>query len=207
MLKKILYYAQLMRLDKPIGILLLLWPTLWAVWLASRGFPSLPILVTFILGTIIMRSAGCVINDYADQHFDSAVTRTKQRPLATKKITNVEALGLFILLTGFAACLAWQLNAMALKLAFMGFLITLIYPFTKRFFIMPQFILGFAFAWGFRWHLLPLSILCQLLAGYYSSLHSYGSSYTIPYTLWWTERMIKKSVFTLPRYGLVKLIA
>lgn len=141
-------YALLMRLEKPIGVFLLLWPTLWALWLASDGWPSMHLLVVFILGTWLMRSAGCVINDIADRHFDGHVARTQWRPLAQKTISLAEAVGLFIGLMVSALLLALTLPPLAIGLACVGGVITMIYPFTKRFFQAPQLVLGLAFAWA-----------------------------------------------------------
>lgn len=157
MLKNFYHYALLMRVHRPIGTLLLLWPTLWAVWLASNGHPSSKYIVIFILGTFLMRSAGCVINDYADYQFDGYVDRTKDRPLATGKISRKEALYLFGGLSALAFLLVIQLNLKTILLACIGLLITILYPFTKRFFAMPQLILGFAFAWG-----IPMAFAAQL---------------------------------------------
>lgn len=141
-------YLILMRFHKPIGILLLLWPTLWALWIASHGTPPLSILIIFIIGTIIMRAAGCVINDLADRKFDPQVSRTAQRPLATGVIQPKAAIVLFIILILLAFGLVSLLNQLTLLLALIGGLLTIIYPFSKRFINAPQFILGLAFAWG-----------------------------------------------------------
>src|SRR5262245_11302572 len=121
-----------MRLDKPVGIWLFLWPTLWALWLAQGGIPSLRILVIFILGVVVMRSLGCVINDLCDQHFDRQVERTKNRPLAAGNMTSKEAIGLFLLLSVSAGYLALQLNLLAFLIAVAVFLLALFYPLTKR---------------------------------------------------------------------------
>lgn len=137
-----------MRFHRPVGILLLLWPTLWALWIASSGAPSFSILSIFIVGTCIMRAAGCVINDYADRHFDGKVTRTQNRPLVLRTVTEKEALVLFISLSGLALTLLLFLNPFTRLLAVVGFLLTLIYPFTKRFFFAPQIVLGLSFSWG-----------------------------------------------------------
>lgn len=145
---KILLYAQLMRLHRPIGILLLLWPTLWALWIASNGHPNTLILGVFILGTIIMRSAGCIMNDIADRNFDAHVERTRERPLATKKVTVKEATLLFIILCLLAFALVLLLNPLTIMLAFAGIGLAIIYPFMKRFTHLPQLALGFAFSWG-----------------------------------------------------------
>ncbi|MBA2654000.1 MAG: 4-hydroxybenzoate octaprenyltransferase [Gammaproteobacteria bacterium] len=137
-----------MRLDKPIGIFLLLWPTLWALWIAAEGPPPLRILIVFILGVIVMRSAGCVVNDIADRHVDGAVERTKSRPLVVGTLTLKQALVLFLVLSLVGLVLALQLNSYALSLAPIGLLLAIIYPFTKRVTHLPQLVLGAAFAWS-----------------------------------------------------------
>lgn len=141
-------YTQLMRLDKPIGTLLLLWPTLWALFSAQNGIPPLPILLIFILGVIVMRSAGCVINDYADRHIDGSVKRTALRPLATGKVSEKEAKGLFIALLGVAFILVLNLNLYTICLSFIAVLLATVYPFMKRYTHLPQFVLGMAFGWS-----------------------------------------------------------
>jgi len=141
-------YIQLMRLDKPIGILLLLWPTLWALWLASNGIPDLKILFIFIAGVVTMRTAGCIINDFADRNFDKYVQRTANRPLTTGVIAPKKALVLFFCLLTFAFILVLQLNRLTILLSLGGLFLAVLYPFTKRFLHCPQLILGFAFAWG-----------------------------------------------------------
>ena len=146
--QKIALYARLMRLDKPIGTYLLLWPTLWALWLATQGAPSLFHLVIFSLGVFLMRSAGCVINDYADRDFDGKVKRTQARPLATKAISDKEALILFAALSFSAFCLVLTLNALTIYLSFGALAIAICYPFMKRYTYFPQVVLGAAFAWS-----------------------------------------------------------
>ena len=141
-------YAQLMRLDRPIGIWLLLWPTLWALWFAARGMPPWPLLAIFVLGTVLMRSAGCVINDYADRDFDPHVARTKQRPIAAGRVSPRAALVLFALLCLLALLIALPLNASALWLSLPAALLAASYPFAKRFHSLPQAHLGLAFSWG-----------------------------------------------------------
>lgn len=139
---------RLMRLHQPIGIFLLLWPVLWALYLAANGHPSLHLIVIFVLGTVVMRSAGCVINDIADRHFDGQVARTQHRPLATGEVGLVTAVGVFSILMALALCLVLQLNGLCIALAFIGALLTLVYPFTKRVTNLPQLILGATFNWG-----------------------------------------------------------
>lgn len=141
-------YAYLIRLDKPIGTLLLLWPTLWALWLASSGIPDPYILMIFVLGTFLMRSAGCAINDYADRDFDRHVQRTKGRPVTSGKISGKEAVGVAISLALLAFLLIQPLNAFTKQLSVLALLVAFIYPFTKRFFAMPQAVLGIAFGFG-----------------------------------------------------------
>lgn len=145
-----------MRLPRPIGIFLLLWPTLGALWIAKQGVPDLKILIIFILGTIVMRSAGCVINDFADRHIDGLVTRTKERPLATGVVSVKEALALFIFLATLALLLVVQLNFFTLKLAVVALLLAMLYPFTKRYCHFPQVFLGAAYAWA-----IPLAFAAQ----------------------------------------------
>jgi 4-hydroxybenzoate polyprenyltransferase len=141
-------YALLMRLDKPIGIWLLLWPTLWALWLAAGGMPPLDLLAVFVLGTALMRSAGCVINDYADREFDPHVERTKDRPIAAGRVSPREALLLFVVLCLLALAVASRLNAAALWLSLPAAALAASYPFAKRFHSLPQAHLGIAFSWG-----------------------------------------------------------
>jgi 4-hydroxybenzoate polyprenyltransferase len=142
------YYFQLMRFDKPIGIYLLLWPTLWGVWAASDGWPSIKILMVFVLGTVLMRAAGCVINDIADRKIDGHVTRTQHRPLACGKVSLPTAWIVFACCSVLAFLLVLFLNAMAIVMSFVGMGLTILYPFTKRWIHAPQLILGLAFAWG-----------------------------------------------------------
>ncbi|WP_206099584.1 4-hydroxybenzoate octaprenyltransferase [Rheinheimera riviphila] len=141
-------YRQLMRLDKPIGTYLLLWPTYWALWLASDGIPAIDMLLIFTLGVVLMRAAGCVINDYADRNFDGAVERTKQRPLATGAVSSSEALQLFGLLLALSALLLLFLNWQSAVLALVAVALAASYPFMKRYTHLPQVVLGAAFSWG-----------------------------------------------------------
>ncbi|QWD94296.1 4-hydroxybenzoate octaprenyltransferase [Polynucleobacter sp. MG-Unter2-18] len=145
---RIIAYAYLIRLDKPIGTLLLLWPTLWALWLASSGFPDWHLLIIFICGTFLMRSAGCAMNDYADQDFDRHVLRTRDRPITSGKISGKEALAVAATLALIAYLLIQPLNALTQKLSFFALAVAIIYPFTKRFFAIPQAVLGIAFGFG-----------------------------------------------------------
>ncbi len=141
-------YEKLMRLDKPIGILLLLWPTLWGLWLSSHGHPNPAIVVIFILGVVLMRSAGCIVNDFADREFDPHVERTKDRPLAARLISPQEALLLAGVLILLAFLLVLQLNMLTVKLSVVACLLALVYPFLKRYFWLPQAWLGIAFGFG-----------------------------------------------------------
>lgn len=141
-------YLQLMRLDRPIGWLLLLWPTLWALWVASSGFPESRLLIVFVLGVLLTRSAGCIVNDFADRGFDGAVERTKNRPLVTSRVSVREAV---LLATGLflaAFILVLQLNVFTIELSVVALLLASIYPFLKRVTHLPQIWLGVAFAWG-----------------------------------------------------------
>jgi 4-hydroxybenzoate polyprenyltransferase len=145
-LGKTLYqYALLMRLHRPIGIWLLMWPMLWALWIAGNGHPDERLLIVFLLGCLLMRSAGCVINDYADRDLDPFVKRTKDRPLAARRVSPNEALLLFVALSLVAVGLIFTLNSLAQLLAVAGALLAITYPFMKRIFPLPQFYLGAAF--------------------------------------------------------------
>jgi 4-hydroxybenzoate polyprenyltransferase len=153
----LLEYARLMRLDRPIGIWLLLWPTLWALWISGHGKPKPLIFMVFVLGTILMRSAGCAINDYADRSFDPHVARTKDRPLAAGRISTLEALVLFAVLSMTSLMLALQLNKSTLLLAAVGGFLAVSYPFIKRFLSVPQMYLGLTFGWG-----IPMAFEAQI---------------------------------------------
>ena len=155
--ERLKHYIALTRLNRPIGILLLLWPTLWAIWISSEGRPEPVVLVVFVLGTILMRSAGCAINDYADRDFDAHVKRTAGRPLAARKISTAEAL----LVAGVLALIAFllvviYLNRLTLTLSFVALFLAASYPFTKRFFAIPQAYLGIAFGFG-----IPMAFAAQ----------------------------------------------
>lgn len=159
-------YAVLMRLDRPIGSLLLLWPTLWALWFASGGRPDPRILMVFVIGVFLMRSAGCVINDYADRGFDPHVERTRNRPIATGRVAPREALVLFTVLCGAAFALVLTLNRLTIGLSVIGAVLAATYPFLKRWTHLPQFYLGMAFGWG-----IPMAFAAQLDA--------------VPAVAWW----------------------
>lgn len=141
-------YIRLMRLDRPIGNFLLLWPTLWALWVAAEGLPTLSVLVVFVLGVVLMRAAGCVINDYADRNFDGQVERTKHRPLATGEVSAKQALALFAALGLLAFVLVLTQNLLTIQLSFVGMALAAVYPFTKRLTHLPQLVLGAAFGWA-----------------------------------------------------------
>lgn len=141
-------YGKLMRVDKPIGIWLLLWPALWALWLAGEGHPDQGLFIIFVLGVFIMRSAGCVLNDYADRNIDPYVERTRSRPIASGAVAPMEALTLFVALALIAIGLAMMLNRQAQLLAIVAAILTVVYPFIKRLVSIPQFILGAAFGWA-----------------------------------------------------------
>ena len=147
-LRRLDAYERLVRLDKPIGALLLLWPTLWAVWLASRGHPNLDIVLIFGVGTLLMRSAGCAVNDFADRRIDPLVERTRARPLAAGEITPAEALAVGAVFALAAFGLALLLNRFAIQLSILGAALAAAYPFTKRVFALPQLVLGVAFGFG-----------------------------------------------------------
>lgn len=149
-------YARLMRLNRPIGIWLLLWPTLWALWISGQGRPQPTVFVVFVAGVVLMRSAGCVINDYADRDFDPHVARTRDRPLAAGRVSAQEALALFAILSLIALMAALRLNRQALGLAMVGAFLAVTYPFIKRFLSIPQLYLGMAFGWG-----IPMAFAAQ----------------------------------------------
>lgn len=149
-------YIELMRLDRPIGTYLLLWPTLWALWLAAEGVPDISTLIIFVLGVILMRAAGCVINDYADRDFDGHVERTRERPLATGRISARQALTAFAMLVGLSGLLVLLTNALTIQLAFVGVGLAALYPFCKRFTFYPQVVLGAAFSWA-----IPMAFAAQ----------------------------------------------
>jgi 4-hydroxybenzoate polyprenyltransferase len=141
-------YGLLMRIDRPIGIFLLLWPTLWALWIAGEGHPDPRVLAVFVAGVVLMRSAGCVINDYADRSFDPHVERTRRRPIAAGRVRPREALLLFVVLCLVAFALVLLLNRLTILMSIGGALLAAVYPFTKRYTHLPQIVLGIAFAWA-----------------------------------------------------------
>jgi len=148
---------QLIRFDRPIGTLLLLWPTLWALWIAAEGVPDFELLVIFILGTFLTRSAGCIVNDLADRHIDGAVARTRGRPLVTGAVSEQEALMLFFALMLLAFGLVLLTNTLTIQLSVVAVLLASTYPFMKRYTHLPQIVLGLAFSWG-----IPMAFSAQL---------------------------------------------
>ncbi|SGY99785.1 4-hydroxybenzoate octaprenyltransferase-4-HB polyprenyltransferase [Moritella viscosa] len=157
MTSKMKDYIQLTRMDKPIGTLLLLWPTLWALWIAAEGLPKLDVLFVFTLGVILMRAAGCVINDFADRHVDGHVKRTENRPLASGRISSRAALIFFFCLTLLAFLLVLTMNTLTILLSFVGVGLAACYPFMKRYTHLPQVVLGMAFGWA-----IPMGFVAQL---------------------------------------------
>ena len=156
MRERCIHYWRLARLDRPVGWLLLLWPTLWALWIAGDGRPQPQIVLVFVLGVVTMRAAGCVINDYLDRDFDPHVARTRNRPLATGVVSPFEALILFAVLMTLSLGLVLTLNRETLVLAFAGGAIAVTYPLAKRFTYLPQVYLGLAFSWG-----IPMAFAAQ----------------------------------------------
>ncbi|MDM8546688.1 4-hydroxybenzoate octaprenyltransferase [Candidatus Venteria ishoeyi] len=159
-------YYLLTRLNRPIGIYLLLWPTLWALWIAGEGRPDWGIVLVFVLGVIIMRSAGCVINDYADRHIDNKVSRTRERPLTSGAISTEEALTVFVILIVLAFLLVLTQNLFTILLSFGALFLAVLYPFMKRFTHLPQVFLGAAFSWA-----IPMAFAAQTA--------------TVPDVAWW----------------------
>ncbi|MGI2097523.1 4-hydroxybenzoate octaprenyltransferase [Shewanella glacialipiscicola] len=159
-------YSRLTRIDRPIGTLLLLWPCLMALMLAAGGMPDVKVLIIFILGVVIMRACGCIINDYADRDLDSFVERTRSRPLASGEISSKEALLLFAILGLVAFGLVLLLNGLVVKLSVIGIILTIIYPFTKRITNMPQMFLGIVWSWS-----IPMAYAAQ--------------TGTVPMEAWW----------------------
>ena len=146
--QRLYQYAVLARLNKPVGIFLLLWPTLWALWIAAEGTPDFGVLTVFVLGVVLMRSAGCVINDYADREIDPRVNRTKDRPIASGRVSADEAMLLFMGLCFTAFLLVLTMNTFTILLSLGGVMLAAVYPFMKRYTHMPQIVLGMAFGWA-----------------------------------------------------------
>jgi 4-hydroxybenzoate polyprenyltransferase len=183
-MQKLKLYWQLVRMHRPIGILLLLWPTLWALWIAGNGEPGWHLFFVFVVGTVLMRSAGCAINDWADRDFDKHVKRTAQRPLTSGAIKPREAIWVFVVLSIAAALLLIGLNQLTWVLAFVAAFLAGSYPFTKRFFALPQAYLGIAFGFGIPMafaaiqNALPLSAWVMLLANIFWAL-AYDTEYAM----------------------------
>ncbi len=177
-------YEKLMRLDKPIGVLLLLWPTLWGLWFAAGGFPPPDVLLIFFTGTVLMRSAGCAVNDYADRNFDPRVERTKDRPLAAGVIRPAEALVLAAVLMLIAFGLVLLLTPLTIKLAVVAAVLAVVYPYVKRIFPLPQVWLGIAFGFGIPmayaelWHALPQVAWLLLIATMFWAI-AYDTAYAM----------------------------
>jgi 4-hydroxybenzoate polyprenyltransferase len=183
-MQKFKLYWQLVRMHRPIGILLLLWPTLWALWIAGHGEPGWHLFFVFVVGTVLMRSAGCAINDWADRDFDKHVKRTAQRPLTSGAIKPKEAVWVFVVLSLAAAVLLVGLNQLTWLLAVVAAFLAGSYPFTKRFFALPQAYLGIAFGFGIPMafaaiqNTLPLSAWVMLLANIFWAL-AYDTEYAM----------------------------
>ena len=205
-------YERLVRLDKPIGALLLLWPTLWAVWLASGGRPAADIVIIFVLGTFLMRSAGCAINDFADRDFDPYVERTRSRPLAAREIHPREALAVGAGLALLAFGLVLFLNPLAVGLSFVALAIAATYPFAKRFFPLPQAYLGIAFGFGIPMayaavqNALPFECWLLLLANVFYSF-AYDTEYAMVDRHDDAKLGIRTSVLTLGRHDVAAVVA
>ena len=210
--KRLDAYERLIRLDKPIGTLLLLWPTLWALWLASRGTPRLEYFLIFFVGTVLMRSAGCAINDYADRNFDPHVQRTRTRPLAAGEIEPREALAVAAVLALAAFGLVLFLNRFAILLSFLGLAIAATYPYSKRYISLPQAYLGIAFGFGIpmayaavHQHL-PLECWMLLAANVFYSF-AYDTEYAMVDRNDDAKLGIRTSALTLGRWDVAAVMA
>lgn len=211
--EKLDLYEKLMRLDKPIGILLLLWPTLWALWLSSYGHPDWLVVWIFVIGTVLMRSAGCVINDYADRDFDCHVERTKDRPLTAGRVTTREALGLFAALSLSAFVLVLLLgNTLVIWLSVPAVFLAASYPFTKRFLAIPQAYLGVAFGFGIpmayaaQCHFIPAEAWWLLLANVFWAV-AYDTEYAMVDRNDDLKIGIKTSAITFGAYDVIAVMA
>jgi 4-hydroxybenzoate polyprenyltransferase len=208
--ERLTHYEKLMRLDKPIGILLLLWPTLWAQWLASHGRPDWLILWLFIIGVVLMRSAGCVINDYADREIDPQVARTRERPLAAGHVSPKEALLLAAGLALLAFLVVLPLGKLVIGLSFVALFLAASYPFTKRFFAIPQAYLGIAFGFGIPmsyaalWGSVPLEAWLLLAANVFWAV-AYDTEYAMVDRVDDLKIGIKTSAITFGRYDLAAI--
>ena len=205
-------YEKLMRLDKPIGILLLLWPTLWALWVASDGRPAAWIVAIFVIGTVLMRSAGCVINDYVDKDFDGHVERTRNRPLAARRISPKEALWLAAGLAVLSFVLILPLNGLTIAMSVPALFLAGSYPFTKRFFAIPQAYLGIAFGFGIPMAFaafqndIPLEAWMMLLANVFWAV-AYDTEYAMVDRPDDLKIGIKTSAITFGRFDVAAVMA
>jgi len=205
-------YEKLMRLDKPIGILLLLWPTLWALWVASDGRPAPWIVAIFVIGTVLMRSAGCVINDYADKDFDGHVERTRNRPLAARRVSPKEALWLAAGLAVLSFVLILPLNGLTIAMSVPAVFLAGSYPFTKRFFAIPQAYLGIAFGFGIPMAFaafqndIPLEAWMMLLANVFWAV-AYDTEYAMVDRPDDLKIGIKTSAITFGRFDVAAVMA
>jgi len=208
---RLIQYVYLVRLHKPIGTLLLLWPTLWALWFASHGQPSLLHVFVFALGTLLMRSAGCAINDYADRDLDKHVKRTLERPLTSGKISVKEALLVAGTFAFAAFLLVLFLNALTIQLSFLALLIAIIYPFSKRFFSIPQAILGIAFGFGIpmayaaELNQVPMQAWLMLIANIFWAI-AYDTAYAMVDRDDDLKIGIKTSAITFDRYEVLAIM-
>lgn len=204
-------YGYLIRFEKPIGTLLLLWPTMWALWLASDGNPPVLHIIIFILGTWLMRSAGCAVNDYADRDFDRYVKRTENRPITSGKISGREALGVAAVLAICAFLLIWPLNLLTKLLSLGALAVAIIYPFTKRFFSMPQAVLGVAFGFGIpmayaaELNTVPIQAWIMLLANIFWAI-AYDTAYAMVDRDDDIKLGIKTSAITFGRYDVIAIV-
>ncbi|MDD2987845.1 MAG: 4-hydroxybenzoate octaprenyltransferase [Zoogloea sp.] len=205
-------YKKLMRLDKPIGILLLLWPTLWALWVAGAGRPALGVVMIFVVGTVLMRSAGCVINDYADKDFDGHVERTRNRPLAAQRVSTREALLLAAGLALLSFLLVLPLNGLTVALSVPAVFLAGSYPFTKRFLAIPQAYLGIAFGFGIPMAFaalqgeVPLEAWVMLLANVFWAV-AYDTEYAMVDRPDDLKIGIKTSAITFGRFDVAAVMA
>ena len=205
-------YEKLMRLDKPIGILLLLWPTLWALWVASDGRPAAWVVAIFVVGTVLMRSAGCVINDYVDKDFDGHVERTRNRPLAARRISPKEALWLAAGLAVLSFVLILPLNGLTIAMSVPAVFLAGSYPFTKRFFAIPQAYLGIAFGFGIPMAFaafqndIPLEAWMMLLANVFWAV-AYDTEYAMVDRPDDLKIGIKTSAITFGRFDVAAVMA
>ena len=208
---KLPHYARLMRIDKPIGTLLLLWPTLWALWFAADGWPPLYLLVIFVLGTFLMRSAGCVINDYADRNIDGHVERTRNRPLATGMVSTREALLLALGLSVLAFMLLLPLDGLVIWLSVPALFLAASYPFTKRFLAIPQAYLGIAFGFGIPMGFaailgeVPAIAWLMLLANVFWAI-AYGTEYAMVDRPDDIKIGVKSSALTFGRFDVIAVM-